>query len=129
MKCGILPISQEALLLGDVSSFGYHGSLGNKEEKVEFQKALGPTAKVLSNQGTPLVTHSLSHGLEQAFNYRLEVMSYYIILYAQLVVCEVIFTCWLVNANELTEVCYTNVLCFAYQLQPEPFCLKLIIFF
>lgn len=47
MKCGILPVSHEALLLGDVSCFGYHGSLDNKEEKVEFQKALGPTAKVL----------------------------------------------------------------------------------
>lgn len=68
MKCGILPISQEALLLGDVSCFGYHGSLDNKEEKVEFQKALGPTAKVLSNQGTPLMTGSLSHGIERAFS-------------------------------------------------------------
>lgn len=52
MKCGILPISQEALLLGDVSCFGYHGSLDNKEEMVEFQKALGPTAKVLSDRDT-----------------------------------------------------------------------------
>lgn len=56
MKCGILPVSHEALLLGDVSCFGYHGSLDNKEEKVEFQKALGPTAKVLSERVTPLVT-------------------------------------------------------------------------
>lgn len=62
MKCGILPISHEALLLGDVSCFGYHGSLDNKEEKVEFQKALGPTAKVASNGETLLVTHSLSRG-------------------------------------------------------------------
>lgn len=62
MKCAILPISQEALLLGDVSCFGFHGSLDNKEEKVEFQKALGPTAKVLSNQGTSLVTGSLLMG-------------------------------------------------------------------
>lgn len=54
MKCGILPISQEALLLGDVRCFGYHGSLDDKETKVEFQKALGPTAKVLSKQGSPL---------------------------------------------------------------------------
>lgn len=52
MKCGLLPISQEALLLGDVSCFGYHGSLDNKEERVEFQKALGPTAKVPSNYST-----------------------------------------------------------------------------
>lgn len=62
MKCGVLPISHEALLLGDVSCFGYHGSLDNKEEKVEFQKALGPTAKVASNRDTSLVTHSLSWG-------------------------------------------------------------------
>lgn len=52
MKCGILPISQEALLLGDVSRVGYHGSLDTREEKVEFQKALGPNAKVPSNQDT-----------------------------------------------------------------------------
>lgn len=63
MKCGFLPISHEALLLGDVSCFGYHGSLDNKEEKVEFQKALGPTAKVASNPGTSLVTRSLSRGI------------------------------------------------------------------
>lgn len=64
MKYGILPISQEALLLGDVSCFGYHGSLDNKEEKVEFQKALGPTAKVLSNQETTLMTGLLLNGIE-----------------------------------------------------------------
>lgn len=63
MKCGVLPISHEALLLGDVSCFGYHGSLDNKEEKVEFQKALGPTAKVASSGEASLVTHSLSHGV------------------------------------------------------------------
>lgn len=65
MKCGILPISQEALLLGDVSCFGYHGSVDNKEEKVEFQKALGPTAKVLSDRGALLAGGSLSHGTQQ----------------------------------------------------------------
>lgn len=68
MKCGILPISQDSLLLGDVSCFGYHGSLDNKEEKVEFQKALGPTAKVLSNQGTPLARGLLSHGRHKCWS-------------------------------------------------------------
>ncbi|XP_061600722.1 adducin 3 (gamma) b [Cololabis saira] len=67
MKCGILPISQEALLLGDVSSFGFHGSLDNKEEMVEFQKALGRTAKVmiLSNHGLL----ALGETVEEAFHY------------------------------------------------------------
>ncbi|ROL45251.1 Gamma-adducin [Anabarilius grahami] len=46
MKCGILPISHEALLLGEVSYFSYHGDLADERERMELQKALGPTAKV-----------------------------------------------------------------------------------
>nr|XP_061794407.1 gamma-adducin-like [Nerophis lumbriciformis] len=67
MKCGILPISQEALLLGDVSCFTYHGSLDNKEEKVEFQKALGPTAKVMILRNHGLL--ALGETVEEAFHY------------------------------------------------------------
>lgn len=67
MKCGILPISQEALLLGDVSCFGYHGSLDNKEEKVEFQKALGPTAKVMILRNHGLL--AVGETVEEAFHY------------------------------------------------------------
>ncbi|XP_071754846.1 gamma-adducin-like [Centroberyx gerrardi] len=67
MKCGILPISQEALLLGDVSYFGYHGCLDDKEEKVEFQKALGPTAKVMVLRNHGLV--ALGETVEEAFHY------------------------------------------------------------
>lgn len=67
MKCGILPISQEALLLGDVSCFGYYGSLDNKEEKVEFQKALGPTAKVMVLRNHGLL--ALGETVEEAFHY------------------------------------------------------------
>ncbi|XP_068577004.1 adducin 3 (gamma) b [Cebidichthys violaceus] len=67
MKCGVLPISQEALLLGDVSCFGYHGSLDNKEEKVEFQKALGPTAKVMILRNHGLL--ALGETVEEAFHY------------------------------------------------------------
>lgn len=46
MKCGILPISQEALILGDVAYYNYQGSLDDQEERRELQKALGPTTKV-----------------------------------------------------------------------------------
>lgn len=67
MKCGILPVSHEALLLGDVSCFGYHGSLDNKEEKVEFQKALGPTAKVVLLRNHGLL--ALGETVEEAFYY------------------------------------------------------------
>lgn len=67
MKCGILPISQEALLLGDVAYFGYHGCLDDANEKVEFQKALGPTAKVLVLRNHGLV--ALGETIEEAFHY------------------------------------------------------------
>lgn len=67
MKCGILPISHEALLLGDISCYGYHGSLDNKEEKVEFQKALGPTAKVMILRNHGLL--ALGETVEEAFHY------------------------------------------------------------
>ena len=46
MKCGILPISQESLVLGDIAYYNYQGSLDDQEERRELQKALGPTAKV-----------------------------------------------------------------------------------
>lgn len=46
MKCGILPISQESLILGDIAYYNYQGSLDDQEERRELQKALGPTTKV-----------------------------------------------------------------------------------
>uniref|UniRef100_A0A4W5QGQ7 Adducin 3 (gamma) b n=1 Tax=Hucho hucho TaxID=62062 RepID=A0A4W5QGQ7_9TELE len=67
MKCGILPISQEALVLGDVAYFSYQGFLDDQEEKVEFQKALGPTAKVLVLRNHGLV--ALGETIEEAFHY------------------------------------------------------------
>ncbi|KAM5132712.1 gamma-adducin [Mantella aurantiaca] len=45
MKCGILPISQEALLLGDVAYYNYQGSLDEQQERIQLQKVLGPSAK------------------------------------------------------------------------------------
>lgn len=46
MKCGLLPISQEALILGDIAYYNYQGSLDEQEDRRELQKALGPSAKV-----------------------------------------------------------------------------------
>lgn len=48
MKCGILPISQEALILGDVAYYNYQGSLDEQEERIQLQKVLGPSCKVFS---------------------------------------------------------------------------------
>nr|XP_057921194.1 adducin 3 (gamma) a isoform X2 [Doryrhamphus excisus] len=67
MKCGILPISQESLILGDIAYFNYQGSLDDPEERKELQKALGPTAKVLVLRNHGMV--ALGETLEEAFYY------------------------------------------------------------
>ncbi|TSK67261.1 Gamma-adducin [Bagarius yarrelli] len=67
MKCGLLPISQESLILGDVAYYNYHGSLDDKEERAELQKALGPTAKVLVLRNHGMV--ALGETIEEAFHY------------------------------------------------------------
>lgn len=46
MKCGLLPISPEALSLGEVAYHDYHGILVDDEEKIFIQKNLGPKSKV-----------------------------------------------------------------------------------
>ncbi|XP_012722413.2 adducin 3 (gamma) a isoform X2 [Fundulus heteroclitus] len=67
MKCGILPISQEALILGDVAYYNYQGSLDDQEERRELQKALGPTAKILVLRNHGVV--ALGETVEEAFHY------------------------------------------------------------
>ncbi|XP_068176816.1 adducin 3 (gamma) a isoform X2 [Antennarius striatus] len=67
MKCGILPISQESLVLGDIAYYNYQGSLDDQEERRELQKALGPTAKVLVLRNHGVV--ALGETIEEAFHY------------------------------------------------------------
>lgn len=67
MKCGILPISQEALILGDIAYYNYQGSLDDQEERRELQKALGPTAKLLVLRNHGVV--ALGETIEEAFHY------------------------------------------------------------
>ncbi|XP_036380727.1 adducin 3 (gamma) a isoform X4 [Megalops cyprinoides] len=67
MKCGILPISQEALILGDVAYYNYQGSLDEQEERIELQKALGPSAKLLVLRNHGVV--ALGETIEEAFHY------------------------------------------------------------
>lgn len=49
MKCGLLPISPEALSLGEVAYHDYYGILVNEEEKDILQKNLGTDKKVTAN--------------------------------------------------------------------------------
>ena len=46
MDCGLLPISQEALIVGEVSYHNYQGILVDNKEKKSIQKHLGPNNKV-----------------------------------------------------------------------------------
>lgn len=46
MKCGLLPISPEALSLGEVAYHDYHGILVDEEECTLIQRNLGPNSKV-----------------------------------------------------------------------------------
>lgn len=55
MKCGLLPISPEALALGEVTYHDYHGILVDEEENVLIQKNLGPTSKVSASASAPLM--------------------------------------------------------------------------
>nr|XP_033806457.1 alpha-adducin isoform X9 [Geotrypetes seraphini] len=67
MKCGLLPISPEALALGEVAYHDYHGILVDEEEKVLIQKNLGPGSKVLILRNHGLVT--VGETVEEAFYY------------------------------------------------------------
>ncbi|XP_068582858.1 adducin 3 (gamma) a isoform X5 [Cebidichthys violaceus] len=67
MKCGILPISQESLVLGDIAYYSYQGSLDDQEDRRELQKALGPTTKVLVLRNHGIV--ALGETIEEAFSY------------------------------------------------------------
>ncbi|KAM4635462.1 alpha-adducin isoform 2-T2 [Polymixia lowei] len=67
MKCGLLPISPEALSLGEVAYHDYHGILVDEEESVLIQRNLGPTSKVLILRNHGLV--SVGETVEEAFFY------------------------------------------------------------
>ncbi|XP_070805073.1 alpha-adducin isoform X10 [Pituophis catenifer annectens] len=67
MKRGLLPISPEALSLGEVAYHDYHGILVDEEEKVLIQKNLGPKSKVLILRNHGLV--SVGESVEEAFYY------------------------------------------------------------
>uniref|UniRef100_A0A8C9WNX2 Alpha-adducin n=1 Tax=Scleropages formosus TaxID=113540 RepID=A0A8C9WNX2_SCLFO len=65
MKCGLLPISPEALSLGEVAYHDYHGILVDQEETLAIQKSLGPKGKVLILRNHGLV--SVGETVEEAF--------------------------------------------------------------
>ncbi|TTZ37261.1 Beta-adducin [Bagarius yarrelli] len=65
MKCGLLPLSHEALLVGEVAYYDYNGVMEEEEDRVNLQKSLGPTCKVLVLRNHGFV--ALGESLEEAF--------------------------------------------------------------
>ncbi|KAA8592947.1 hypothetical protein FQN60_018402 [Etheostoma spectabile] len=65
MKCGLLPLSHEALLVGDVAYYDYNGVMEEEEDRVELQKSLGPTCKVLVLRNHGII--ALGESVEEAF--------------------------------------------------------------
>ncbi|XP_026066334.1 beta-adducin-like [Carassius auratus] len=65
MKCGLLPLSHEALLVGDVAYYDYNGVMEEEEDRVDLQKSLGPTCKVLVLRNHGIV--ALGESVEEAF--------------------------------------------------------------
>lgn len=65
MKCGILPLSHEALLVGDVAYYEYNGALETEDERIQLQKCLGPTCKVLLLRNHGVL--ALGETVEEAF--------------------------------------------------------------
>ncbi|CAF1954964.1 unnamed protein product [Rotaria magnacalcarata] len=70
MKCGLLPLSQEALACGKISYHDYHGILIEQEIKKILVKDLGPTNKVmiLRNHGFVACGETIEEAWYYAFN-------------------------------------------------------------
>ncbi|KAB0792616.1 hypothetical protein PPYR_14575 [Photinus pyralis] len=74
LKCGLLPISQESVVIGEVSSHQYIGGLNEPEEKEKVARNLGPINKVLllTNQGAVCCGETIE---EAFFNVRNTVLA------------------------------------------------------
>lgn len=46
MKKGLLPVSHNALLVGDMAYFDFNGEMEQEADRINLQKCLGPTCKV-----------------------------------------------------------------------------------
>ncbi|UYV68604.1 add-1 [Cordylochernes scorpioides] len=69
-KCGLLPVSQEAALLGEVSYHECHGIPVERQEREDLARSLGPVSKVLvlRNRGVFACGESLEEALFLAQN-------------------------------------------------------------
>ncbi|XP_033756957.1 alpha-adducin-like isoform X7 [Pecten maximus] len=72
MKCGFLPLSQEAAICGDVSYHDYQGILCDQSERDSLQRNLGPINKVMFLRNHGVVACGAT--TEEAFHFASNVM-------------------------------------------------------
>lgn len=70
LKCGLMPLSQESVVIGEVSVHPYSGSILDAEEKEKIARNLGPINKVLllSNQGAVCCGETIEEAFFNARN-------------------------------------------------------------
>ncbi|XP_034857242.1 beta-adducin [Mirounga angustirostris] len=65
MKCGLLPVSHNALLVGDMAYYDFDGGMEQEADRISLQKCLGPTCKILVLRNHGVV--ALGDTVEEAF--------------------------------------------------------------
>ncbi|XP_020943055.1 beta-adducin [Sus scrofa] len=65
MKWGLLPVSHNALLVGDMAYFDFNGEMEQEADRINLQKCLGPTCKILVLRNHGVV--ALGDTVEEAF--------------------------------------------------------------
>ncbi|XP_022360145.1 beta-adducin [Enhydra lutris kenyoni] len=65
MKCGLLPVSHNALLVGDMAYYDFNGGMEQEADRISLQKCLGPTCKILVLRNHGVV--ALGDTVEEAF--------------------------------------------------------------
>ena len=90
MKCGLLYLSQESCLVGDVSYHSYEGLVVEGGERDRIAKDLGVHNKVmmLRNHGAVCCGESI----EEAFYYAYHLVSKYICYKTRSILCNLCFS-------------------------------------
>ena len=60
MKWGLLPVSHNALLVGDMAYYDFNGEMEQEADRINLQKCLGPTCKVWLSYSRKMLWEGLS---------------------------------------------------------------------
>ena len=73
MKCGLLALNEDGILVGETSKFDYSGDIPDQEESDRLSRALGPSNKVLVLPNFGIMACGFS--IEDAFVLARQIMS------------------------------------------------------